>query len=949
MNLLLTLAATALGVFVFIQAFALVVISARVVKIQFWSPVFASVEREMAGDELPVLDAARAVLEAHGFRYLCTRRVRREVAAPTTLWGYTDVYHHPQHDVHAHGCAGESPTPRRPYDIALLNTFTDGSALMTVNGSAHHMLTVPRCITLADVYAPNFGVQLAAHLARRAAFSAPRTDPAEDPGLASAMAHARLPELVSEGSAYQRGELQGQPVFSLRLLPAIKWAWRMKRGLGRRKKMDSKASESELPPVAAPDARHAAERLAFVRGLSTLNSLRAPRWFRWSAFAVSALGFVALGALWWGATSALLIGAVVVVHEAGHWLAMRAARFRDVQVFFVPGMGAATSGEKHEAHPLTHLAVYLAGPMPGLILALGTIGWMLFGHADAHAWWHATLVTATGAAFLINFLNLLPVMPLDGGRVVDLFVLARLPWFRFLFALASGGSLLWAGFETGDYILRGLGFLSMVALPHQYRMAKVSRHLLKQVVKGPLGAEDFSVAAARLFDFLSQPAYKKWTFEAKLGVGHYILPRFLGRLPNVKESLLGILIYLACCIGPLIVLIAFAAKEPKRFAALNPFSAVTDEPAAKPRAAVAAKQDPYKLWLASSEARFAAAPADPQRIEVLGQLIDEADEEDYFKDELRLSRMLYALTKTLPAPAREHADASLRLASILWVEDDGRSKPEAARLRQEAAANLRLRLARKADGKDVDLLIWALSSSANRADKEDMLAIRQEILDLRAAPWVRSGDKLPLARIALARALDENGQAAAAERQLIAAAADLQGLPSAKPYQRKALAFDHAWFLMTHQRPQEALTFVGPYLHPLKDDAGGDASGQRGARLLAALVARQRGDWQAVKTILLPVQTVPKARTGNRIFDFFTPARVDMPATLMLVEAERKLGNSGSAADYLTELRKLYAGTSKGGVLCRVAPEGDPWRKLPAQALAEIEQRELGCKAVPPR
>ncbi len=187
---------------------------------------------------------------------------------------------------------------------------------------------------------------------------------------------------------------------------------------------------------------------------------------------------------------------------------MRLGHFRDVQVFFVPGVGAATSGQKHDASPLTHLAVYLAGPVPGLLLATGGFTRLVFGHPDTSAWWFPTLLTATVAAFLINFINLAPVMPLDGGRVVDLFVMGRLPWFRFAFALASGAFLVWLGLKIDEKIISGLGLLSLLALPHQYRMAIASRDLLRLNAKAPLASENFGDAAARLYDFLNQPKDK---------------------------------------------------------------------------------------------------------------------------------------------------------------------------------------------------------------------------------------------------------------------------------------------------------------------------------------------------------------------------------------------------------------------------------------------------------
>ena len=940
---MLGLVATVLGVYIFIHLVTLIVLSARLVKLQFRAPSIVPVARAEAASSLAVLDAARPVLEQQGFRYMVTRRVRSLVVSPSMFPAHTDVYYNAEHDVHAEVITASMPTPRRPFEVYLLNTYADGAVLITVNGLAHVLMPYPRNYIIADAYAPNFSDQLATHLAQRDSFSGQRTDPAQAHALAVDLSSALLPALEQEGSAYRRGERNGEPLYGMRLLAAVKMAWRMRQGAARRKRMDAAVKGADaLPQEAAPEVRHAAERIAFVRTLCTLNGMQAPRWFRWSAFFVSAGGFVALGSWWWGLTAALIIGAVVVVHEAGHWLAMKLADFRDVQVFFVPGMGAATSGEKHDASPLTHLAVYLAGPVPGLLLALCAAAWLVLGAVDASAWWYATLGTAIAATFFINLLNLLPVLPLDGGRVVDMFVLGRLPWLRFVFALASGSALLWAGFATGDNVLRGLGIVYFLAMPHQYRMAKVSRDLLRQASSAPQPDDDFGKAAARLFDFLAQPAYRQWSHEAKVAVGQAILPRFLGRLPGARETAAGLAIYVACMVVPLAAMGVLAVKDPARIARL----AFGGDSGPQPARAVAAPEDPLKAWRAQREATLAAA-APAQRIEVLAQVADDAYEAEDYDEALRYARMLYEEAAPLPASARERADAALRFANALLDRNEEQEPGQAARLFAEAETNVRARLALQADSADALLLARILEGRINADDKMNALPLRQEIVDLHAANRAQAGQKLPAARLSLARALDQAGQADAAEQQLQAAADDFNHLPLDMDYERHALALNHAWFLMSRQRAPEAIKRIDTYLTQF-DNASPQAHLQREAYLVAAVAARMRADWHEVENRTSTIYQITNPGTGNWALDFAVARLsaappIDGRATLMLIEAERALGKNDRANELAAYLRKQYQQKPGGAGQCRFGEHYDAWRKAFTEALAENEKRELKC------
>jgi len=113
----------------------------------------------------------------------------------------------------------------------------------------------------------------------------------------------------------------------------------------------------------------------------------------------------------------------VLIHELGHFLAMRYFGFRDLNMLFVPFIGAMVSGKKTAASRRQVAITYLMGPIPGLVLAL------LLAGVDNHLAVDSTLLKImTFVLLLVNGLNLLPILPLDGGRFLQevLFYRSRL-------------------------------------------------------------------------------------------------------------------------------------------------------------------------------------------------------------------------------------------------------------------------------------------------------------------------------------------------------------------------------------------------------------------------------------------------------------------------------------------------------------------------------------------
>ncbi|MGI6036757.1 MAG: site-2 protease family protein [Limnochordia bacterium] len=107
-----------------------------------------------------------------------------------------------------------------------------------------------------------------------------------------------------------------------------------------------------------------------------------------------------------------LIFALVLLHELGHILAARSFGLQVREVELLPFGGVARIDGLLEADPLIEGAIALAGPLTSFFLA-GLTYYLLQVEAFPIPWLHIALRTNLA----VGTLNLLPAMPLDGGRL----------------------------------------------------------------------------------------------------------------------------------------------------------------------------------------------------------------------------------------------------------------------------------------------------------------------------------------------------------------------------------------------------------------------------------------------------------------------------------------------------------------------------------------------------
>ena len=123
---------------------------------------------------------------------------------------------------------------------------------------------------------------------------------------------------------------------------------------------------------------------------------------------------VSVGAysLIWGWKFALGFVLLLLVHEYGHVLQLRREGIPASAPLFIPFLGAVVGMKGLPDDAAAEARVGLAGPILGTVGCLVPLGIWLGGGDE---FWQALAFTG----FFLNLFNLLPVLPLDGGRAMS--------------------------------------------------------------------------------------------------------------------------------------------------------------------------------------------------------------------------------------------------------------------------------------------------------------------------------------------------------------------------------------------------------------------------------------------------------------------------------------------------------------------------------------------------
>lgn len=131
----------------------------------------------------------------------------------------------------------------------------------------------------------------------------------------------------------------------------------------------------------------------------------------WINLLVSLLAYIGIGILIFPNSFIILtLTVIVLIHEIGHLIAMRAYHYKDTGIFFIPLLGGLAKGTKREISQKESAVILLAGPLPGILMGTALL---LTNNTSTDLAWAGKLLV------ILNGLNLLPIYPLDGGQLFN--------------------------------------------------------------------------------------------------------------------------------------------------------------------------------------------------------------------------------------------------------------------------------------------------------------------------------------------------------------------------------------------------------------------------------------------------------------------------------------------------------------------------------------------------
>ncbi len=264
-------------------------------------------------------------------------------------------------------------------------------------------------------------------------------------------------------------------------------------------------------------------------------------WIKTLIFLASGVFFAVLFGSAFSYTMLLALIPVLLFHEFGHFVMMKIFKYQDLQILFLP-LGAAVTGKENNTSVLKKILVYLAGPAPGLILA-----YVLYAHMDVFvdSIWAEFMFELALMAFIINFFNLLPIKPLDGGQIFDLVLFSRMPVMQLIFQIISVLAFVLLAFWLSGTLIYVLALFLAFTLIGEIKNTKI---------KSKLKDQNFESEADLLAKIFWQLRTEPLNFEQKKAIVEQVKPQLEQPKARWHEITLGLIMYLSLLLSPFYVL-----------------------------------------------------------------------------------------------------------------------------------------------------------------------------------------------------------------------------------------------------------------------------------------------------------------------------------------------------------------------------------------------------------
>lgn len=163
---------------------------------------------------------------------------------------------------------------------------------------------------------------------------------------------------------------------------------------------------------------------------------------------------------------------VFIVHELGHFIMMRIYKTQAQGMFFLSLLGKYTKNLNNSESLKQQTYINLMGPLPGILIGSSLLFIMIYNTPNLY-------LIELGLLFIgINLINLLPLDPFDGGRIIGGFYFSKNDQLKMGFALFSSLTLIAIGVLFSLWPLIIFGFILGFRVRNFQKSSQLHENLL---------------------------------------------------------------------------------------------------------------------------------------------------------------------------------------------------------------------------------------------------------------------------------------------------------------------------------------------------------------------------------------------------------------------------------------------------------------------------------------
>lgn len=543
------------GMFLVIFMLRYILVAQNLLGIRFRPPEFELIDRNQLPSHLKDLyETKESELEQLGFHFIYTQKVR-DMVPRKHEYRYYFVYFNPLEHTYASIAASPEADTHMPLWVDFNSYFKNGGKLVTLNGIRHNIIGSPPETILQDGYFASMDQQLNLHLKSLKNKENQNSDihifEESTKGFEEMVAEENrrqkkyLEHLEKTGYLYRPSKSSSDRL--LKFTASIKVAHSMFNAMNKlvaMKKQLARAGVTVDIPVEMEVENY--ENTRHMLQNKSHNSSG-----KFIFLLVTVVMFIGLFGLLFSFDIAAMLFIVVLLHESGHLLAMRAMGYKDLSMLFIPLFGAVAMGTDKGVPTYKRVIAYFAGPAPGILMAV--VLWYMLLNGMISPDYLSLTITAFATLAVINYFNLLPLVPLDGGRILETVLFSRSQLLQNIFLGFSFIGLIVLAYYLEEPLLWMLAVFVPFGYKENFTRSKLRRKV-KQRVSGTTDAEETDVAY-ETFAAMKEEPYQRMPYQKKFKVVQFIENSLRRPKAAPKTAVVTIIAYIALFVLPLLYIL----------------------------------------------------------------------------------------------------------------------------------------------------------------------------------------------------------------------------------------------------------------------------------------------------------------------------------------------------------------------------------------------------------